>query len=429
MNSFLKYFLYFLSTILILTAGLIVYLLWFQPPFYFPKPTGQYAVGSKEYHWVDAKRKEIYSDDPKHPYRELMVKIWYPANGTLPEKPTTPYAPQLVNFLKKNYPLLWLFGLTRPIYTYAQSSPAAIPGTVQSDPPMLQNISKFPVIVFCHGRGAVTHDCYTAHCENLASHGYVVVAINHTYCSLMTQFPNGRLINGKKAIEQRSTGKNFTQIKELDDLELETWICDVQFVLDQLGKIEKDRESSFYQRLDLQNIGIFGHSVGGATAVQICRRDARVKAGVNLDGGLFGSDREKPFGKPFMFMLNDKIVNGASKPLPQDIRKDFKISTPDEEKLFQSMVFFSVIKLAQSLGKNAYIIVIKNSNHLDFSDIALLKHSSRFLRLLTGSINGFRATEIVNDYLVNFFDKYLKNKPSELLDGDKKFYPEVETRY
>ncbi len=91
------YFLCFATTIVLLAAGPVSYLLWFQPPFYFPKPTGPYAVGTKEYHWIDTSRKEIYSDDPAHPYRELMIKIWFPAQGNLPEKPTTPYAPYFVN--------------------------------------------------------------------------------------------------------------------------------------------------------------------------------------------------------------------------------------------------------------------------------------------------------------------------------------------
>jgi hypothetical protein len=71
---------------------------------------------------------------------------------------------------------------------------------------------------------------------------------------------------------------------------------------------------------------------------------------------------------------------------------------------------------------------------MDFMDLALLKNASPFTRLLKnlgsksilGSIDGFRATEIVNAYLVNFFDKYLKGTPSQLLDGTEKRYVEIE---
>ena len=43
-----------------------------------------------------------------------------------------------------------------------------------------------------------------------------------------------------------------------------------------------------------------------------------------------------------------------------------------------------------------------------------------------GPMNGYRSTKIVNAYVLNFFDKYLKNNPSELLDDNNKKYPEVD---
>src|SRR3990170_5842882 len=115
MSRFLKYLFSFISSVVVSSAGFIVYLIWFQSPFYFPKPTGQYSVGTKTYHWIDTKRKELHDNNPAHPFRELMVKIWYPstlklpavaptelwrtgrragpAQGNFSYRPTTPYAP------------------------------------------------------------------------------------------------------------------------------------------------------------------------------------------------------------------------------------------------------------------------------------------------------------------------------------------------
>ena len=53
LKRLLKYFLYFISGAAILAAGLVAYLIWFQPAFYFPKPTGAYSVGVKTYHWIE----------------------------------------------------------------------------------------------------------------------------------------------------------------------------------------------------------------------------------------------------------------------------------------------------------------------------------------------------------------------------------------
>src|SRR5215203_4511433 len=58
------------------------------PVFRFPHPSGPYEIGTLTYHWVDADRPEVFTDDPDD-RRELMVQIWYPAEGD----PSSPRAP------------------------------------------------------------------------------------------------------------------------------------------------------------------------------------------------------------------------------------------------------------------------------------------------------------------------------------------------
>ena len=99
----LKYLIYTFLGIAILATGFTAYLIWFQPAFHFPKPTGKHAVGVKTYHWVDKSRKETFENNPEHPNRELMVNIWYPSSGKLLKKPATPIAPYLVHHLKKTF--------------------------------------------------------------------------------------------------------------------------------------------------------------------------------------------------------------------------------------------------------------------------------------------------------------------------------------
>lgn len=418
----LECLMYCIAIVTIAGISFTTYLLWFQPAFYFPKPKGNYSVGGKVYHWTDTARTEPYAHDSTHPFRELMVKIWYPTDGKLPEKPTTPWAPDVVDYLKKNQKLLWLFMGSRPIYSYAQP-----------DAPLSTGSSQFPVIIFSHGRGSFWEGSNTAHCEELASHGFIVVGINHPYGSILTTFPDGRIIDGMTAIKQRTTGSTFTEIKNKLDEELEVLIADVQCVLDQLEQLDDNQKSPFYQRLDKEHIGIFGHSIGGAAALQVCRRDARVKAGVDLDGPLFGLQTTTSFDKPFMFMLSEANVKVAETPLPQGLRNNFKISCPEEERAYKYLVYLSALELAQSVGHDVYLLSFQNFGHLDFSFGAQLKHASLLLRLLgnlvpksmIGSIDGSRATEIVNSYLLGFFNKYLKGQPSELLDGTRTTYEEV----
>src|SRR5215216_6354567 len=59
------------------------------PVFRFPHPSGPYEIGTLTYHWVDADRPELFTADPND-RRELMVQIWYPAEGD-PSSPRAPY--------------------------------------------------------------------------------------------------------------------------------------------------------------------------------------------------------------------------------------------------------------------------------------------------------------------------------------------------
>lgn len=411
LKYFLKNVLYFHSSFIALTLLFIAYLVWFQPPFYFPKPTGQYAVGIKTYHWVDVNRKETLADDLAYQNRELMVSIWFPINGQLAEEKTTPYIP-CVNYFQKNKKRTWfLVKHTRPIFSWQQRDVA-----LSTDMP------KFPVIIFSHGFGC-THTNNTAQCEELASHGYIVVGIGHTYDSSIVQFPDGRIADGIKFMEKRVRGKNFMEVEALIKSDIEIWISDVHFVLDQLERLSNDKESMLYQRLDEKNIGMFGHSFGGATTIQMCRRDSRIKAGVALDGPLYGPDATKNSTKPCMFLMaEDTCKTFGREPMDRNDWKKHGIRSLEEEAIARFEWFVGPKQLVHSMGSDAYIFVIKNSKHLAFCDNVLLKHASPFSffvgDLESGAINGFRATKIINVYLVNFFNKYLKGKPSGLLDGE-----------
>jgi dienelactone hydrolase len=429
---FLKYFLYAFSAAAIATTCFVSYLLWAQPPFYFPRPTGPYSIGFKTYHWIDTKRKELYATDPAHPNRELMVKIWYPASPRLrrtsptqeplPEKPTTPYAPYCIHYYKQNQPSLWLLALSRPMYVYAKS-----------DLPIASEYSPFPVILFSPGfRGF--QDANTAQCEELASRGYVVVGMTHPYDNSVVQFPDGRIANGLKSIAQRSKGVVLERSTVIDD-SATIWLADTEFVLNQLDQLAHNKNSFFYQRLDFNHIGMFGHSMGGSTALQMAARDRRIKAAVNLDGALFGYTIPHIIGKPCMVLLAGNGVIFNKRPLTQKEWAAYGIHSWQEEVKLKATYLPALDRLAQSASHDFYTFVIQNAGHLDLSDMALSKAALPLVRLIAtinssllrlGIIDGIRVTEIVNTYLVNFFDKYLKGQPSALLDGRGKKYPEVE---
>ena len=359
--------------------------------FDFPQLTGAYPVGINNYTFKDEKRN-----------RTLQVSLWYPAEGEKHGPITPSYAFKRttkkglrIAYLKKfkPFPDLRVFD---NIYT------SAVP-----DAPISQLQKTYPLIIFSHGYG-MEHVEYLAMCEELASHGYIVAGINHPD-------PSEGLIKSYSSLP-----------KFLIEYETPAWINDTQFVLAQLEQLnEKKSSDMLYQKLDFSNIGIFGHSLGGSVAAHMCRIDDRCKAGMNLDGLFFGKDVTQSFKKPFKIMLAEKSWQNWKENWSEQDKKDI------EEALSQHLVSDNFSEFRKKLGKNAHLVTIKNARHMDFSDISFLQNLSAFQNLFAseseiknalgvGDLEPHRISKITNDYIVWFFDKYLKEK-------DRKFpeYPEA----
>lgn len=94
---------------------------------------------------------------------------------------------------------------------------------------------------------------------------------------------------------------------------LDIRVVNVQFVLDQLEK-KQSSTTTFFTSLDLNRIGIAGHSLGGATAGAAMAHDARLKAAVNIDGTLYGGLPKSRGYCPFLVV---------------ESKKDDQVVTPD----------------------------------------------------------------------------------------------------
>ena len=115
--------------------------------------------------------------------------------------------------------------------------------------------------------------------ENLASHGYIVVALDHSYDSNLTIFPDGRIADYRSEITGHPDSVNIRRNQ------MNTRTKDVGFVLNQLTKIHSGKiKSSLNYKIDLNKLAVGGHSYGGATAIQSAKVDKRIKACFIFDG-------------------------------------------------------------------------------------------------------------------------------------------------
>jgi predicted dienelactone hydrolase len=364
------------------------------PVFTLPKPTGRFPVGTATRHLVDPSREETRGGRPGA-RRELLVQLWYPAQGAGPRQAYR--GPAEVAFPKEHFALVQTHAAARA--------------------PLAEALPRYPVVLFAPswiGR----RNQNTVQAEELASHGFVVVGIDHPYGTDLTVFPDGRAARTTLGeVLDCSSDEAFAASERAAEAELRVRAADVRFVLDELERLnESDPEGALTGRLDTARVGVFGHSFGGAVAAEVCRADARFKAGINLDGLLFGADRDKEIGKPFLVFSDGTPVPTAA---------ELEAATGATRRLLTA-VARDVERLHRCLPRpGGYLLTLRGAAHMNFCDSPLFSP----LRRLThaGRIPPRRAAAIVNDYVVSFFEAYLNGKDEPLLGGGASPYPEVET--
>ncbi|NGM84696.1 hypothetical protein G5B47_20040 [Paenibacillus sp. 7124] len=385
-----------LSGLVILSAVLAAAL----PVMDLPKPDGADAVGTVTFDWTDGNREETLTADPGDK-RELIVQIWYPAEKSSGEPQFLfPQDPQIFH----NYISAFAEGLHLPAFAldywkYARSHSF-------QDAPVLPSPKPYPLVIISHGLGT-SRMLHASQAENLASHGYIVAAIDHTYSTAATAFSDGRITGFTTELSAEDIYDKARVIGEI-------WTQDVEFVLNQLDSLNAGRiESDFTGKIDMNNTGIMGHSFGGATAYNAAYTIGKIKAGINMDGTLIDLDRDQ-LNKPFMFLQSDDSANMAEAlddpAVPEEIRgrisKELKIARHVIERGGQS-------------------IHIKGTAHFNFTDLQFYSPLIKYLGM-TGSIDGYRGAYLVNRYVLDFFDKYLKGGAGELINRPHADDPEID---
>jgi len=224
-----------------------------------PSPTGPSKVGTRVVDFVDSTR-----DDPflaEGIKRELLVRFWYP----------TP-ADQDCKLADYTSPAVW----ARFSHLLAVPLPKVTTNSCL-DAPLTDGLH--PAVVFTHGYTGTFTD-YTFLYEDLASRGYVVASVDHTYEATAVEFPDGRLATSV-------LGSYLANNWRVDDQTLQFVVSvrldDLRFVLNQLQRINNEASGPFDGKLDMSRVALAGHSLGGLTTLLGVRTDSRFRAGILLD--------------------------------------------------------------------------------------------------------------------------------------------------
>ncbi len=242
---------------------------------YSPWETGPYPVGSSTIVLVDSSRIDKITGS----YRTLVTEVWYPA---VDSAASTPHM-KLKDYFGQNFQdaikkLLDEFGISVSFSTMDKE--------LMSHRNVPIREGKFPVIIFSHGNGGVRfQSLYLT--EFLASHGYIVLAPDHTGNAAITII-NGQIITyDKDSFFYGMAGDR---------------VMDIEFIIDYLFSVA-EKGSFLSGHMDLQHIGLAGHSFGSFTSISVASRDKRVKAILPQAAPGLISAR---FDVPAMFMVAGK---------------------------------------------------------------------------------------------------------------------------
>lgn len=353
-----------------------------------PAPSGPFQVGTRIIEMIDESRRELYSgkDEP----RRYMIQAWYPADV----KETDERAPWMER-ADIFAPAIATY-IDLPSFFLDHLALAQIPAYKNAD--IAASGEKFPVILFSHGWNGFNAQ-NAGQALELASHGFIVIGIQHTYGAVVTVFPDGTVApNNPNALPADADDPNYEEVARILAGQ---WADDMSHTLDFISSA--DAGNPFAASVDSARVGVYGHSTGGGAAIQFCGVDLRCKSVLGMD--------------PFMRPVSAEVIESG---LPMPSFFMFSQAWADITDSKNNRLFRGFNPRNQN---NLGAIVIEGTRHYDFSDLPLFSPIAPQLGL-KGPLNGKRVTEIVNGYLHDFFEMTLRDNASGLFDASSP-YPEV----
>jgi predicted dienelactone hydrolase len=368
---------------------------WLLP---IPKPyvmTGPYQVGTTVFPLVDEDRNELYAPDPSAK-REIIVQVWYPANPTQENKqafwmPDIKFAgPALAEWIE-----IPSFALDHLQYARANAF---------VDAPVISESMRFPLLIFSHGwSGFKEQNIYQV--EELASHGYVVVGISHTYGAVLTVFPDGRQLPRNDAALPEGVSQEKYDLAS--NRLVRQWAGDIGLVFDELKQRDHRGEEWFLSgKLDFGKVGVFGHSTGGGAAAEFCGTDPRCSAALMMDlwvEPVSASVVDVGLTQPYLLLHSAAWAN---------------LEDPSEN-------FVRNGELIEASSGDVVEIRIEGTEHHDFTTLPLLTPLASTIGL-KGPIEGDRGLALINFYTVAFFDQYLLGVDQGLLEAKNSPFAEAQ---
>jgi dienelactone hydrolase len=343
-----------------------------------PTPSGEYKIGTRSFIVDEQRRLELYTESLVDT-RKFMFQIWYP---------TDEVNDLILDQWMYNQDVPKGLALSMGFPKFLLNHTASIMSNSYINAPISLSLEKYPVVIISHGWGGFMN-LHTDLAEELASRGYIVVSIDHTYGSVATPFGEGPVYQYKEALPSRDEVDNFLDYAHQL---VYTYAGDVSETIDYLERINEVAYWSFLRgKLDLEHIGLIGHSTGGGGDVAVALNDQRIDAVIGLDAwveSIKESEIEKGLSMPALFLRSETWEEGEN-----------------NKNLFTLVENSNDAKLYQ----------IDGTTHADFSMAYMFSPLMRTIGY-TGSLNTYYLVNMQKDIINNFFDLHLKNDENNVID-------------
>ncbi|MFH6954891.1 hypothetical protein ACHSBP_17485 [Pseudoalteromonas sp. XMcav1-K] len=332
----------------------------------YPAPSGQYRVGIMEFDITDYREDKLAPELGEQ--RKFTVRVHYPS-----QLRSTLYHPYFdkwqhqVDYLSAQRPQ------DAPIHPRQHELQSMLSWSNSKAPIAYHQENGWPVLFYSHGLGLFNAD-NTELQEELASHGFAVVSINHTYLAGVTSFQNGEqkglfLPSGKHDV-QTPAGRAYFDNNVAPEIAKDV-LAAYQWLTQESWQFE--------HQLNLNNVGMLGFSLGASAAMNACQQLLVCKAAANMDGIVLGDVALYPLNKPLL--------------------------------LFRSENPFSQLEPIYHANQNDSILVsIHGSQHNDFTD------QNRWIVGYPSEVDKNTMHNIVKQHMQRFFSHFLKAQPLVLAE-------------
>ena len=352
--------------VLICIVGIILLPYWIIPANPFPKPSGKWNVGTSNLIWDSYNQSGI------------IAKVWYPTD--IENVTHSPYLDKLGKNFSSNIAVNLLLKL---IFSNLFLGHVKIPVSIDVTPS--QCPAEFPAILLSSGLFGI-NSLNTFYGLEFASHGFIVIGINHPGSSIGTMLADGSQISiDSDGLDKLELLASKITVDRTSDLSM---------ILDRVISLNANRDSFLYQRINTSKIFAAGHSIGGSASFAVCGQDRRISKSVNFDGFFFMEEINLDcLDKGFLLIQPERRKSRSNDKKSQD---EFSILMAKDS--------VRITELADS--PNFHHLLFPSVTHMSFLDLPLVINPifSKTISLF-GKADGLDLLLKIARVTIDFFNK------------------------